>query len=256
MHFVVMKRREQITHLLLPVTVLVIGTIVIEAAGLDPLISDRFYDFDRAIWPLRDHWFTQTILHHLGRLLVELVGLSGLALWLGSWIRPSWRVVRRRAGYLGVTMAVAITLVSLAKYGSIKHCPWDIQRYGGHVPLESLFSVSQPGTCAGHCFPASHASVGFSLMALHFVFRDRSRALGRIGLWTGIIAGTVFSMGQVVRGAHFFSHGLWSAVVCWYVCLGMYEIAFKRNLEASEVQVVARLAPGPRLQTANVEVSR
>lgn len=255
---VVMQRRESISRLLLPAIVLVASTIVIQRTGLDPLISDHFYDFDRAVWPLRDHWLTQTVIHHLGRAFVELVGLGGLLVWLGSWVLPSWCVLRRRAAYLTLTMAVAIAVVSLAKYGSIKHCPWDMQRYGGSVPLQPFFSPGQPGTCAGHCFPASHALTGFSLMALHFVFRDRSRILGRIGLWTGLVAGTVFSIGQVARGAHFFSHGIWSAVLCWYICLGMYEIVFQRRLESPGDQMPsaeARSARG-RLQPVRVEISR
>ncbi len=52
-------------------------------------------------------------------------------------------------------------------------------------------------------------------MALYFVFRRKNRRLAYVGLTVGLLFGSIFTFGQLVRGAHFLSHNLWSAGVCW-----------------------------------------
>jgi len=47
-------------------------------------------------------------------------------------------------------------------------------------------------------------------------------ALARAGLWLGLAAGLTFSLARMAQGAHFLSHNLWSALVCWVVILALY----------------------------------
>lgn len=88
------------------------------------------------------------------------------------------------------------------------HCPWDLVRYGGSA---------LPGDAGGACFPAGHAAGGYAWVALAFV--PATRAGRRAGLGVGLAAGLVFGIDQQLRGAHFLSHDLWSAALCWTVAL-------------------------------------
>jgi len=96
-----------------------------------------------------------------------------------------------------------------------------------------LFADRPDALRSGHCFPAAHASSGYALVALYFVFRERSTVLARAGLWIGILCGVVFGAAQQARGAHFVSHDLWSAFIVWVIAASVYIFGFASRLYAS-----------------------
>ena len=62
----------------------------------------------------------------------------------------------------------------------------------------------------------------FTLFALFFVLRDRRPRMARAAFVFAFTLGTVFSLGRMMQGAHFFSHNVWTAVFCWLISLGSY----------------------------------
>ena len=72
------------------------------------------------------------------------------------------------------------------------------------------------------CFPAGHASAGYAWMALYFFFLATRPQWRWLGLAVGIVLGLLFGVVQQLRGAHFLSHDLWTAVICWSCALGGY----------------------------------
>ena len=113
--------------------------------------------------------------------------------------------------------------MSLLKAGNPRHCPYDLAEYGGYAVHIGPFEPAPPGQEPGHCFPGGHASAGFSLLAFYFAgLALGNRRLARAGLWGGMAAGLAFGMARVAQGAHFLSHNLWSALVCWLVILALY----------------------------------
>ncbi|MNP75189.1 hypothetical protein D3C76_1722040 [compost metagenome] len=46
--------------------------------------------------------------------------------------------------------------------------------------------------------------------------------------------GSVFSIGRMMQGAHFFSHNVWTAIFCWLICLGSYYYILYRPLVNAE----------------------
>jgi membrane-associated PAP2 superfamily phosphatase len=69
----------------------------------------------------------------------------------------------------------------------------------------------------GHCFPAGHASTGFAFVAGYFGLVKRLPTLARRWLWAAVVGGAVLGVAQQLRGAHFMSHTLWTAWLCWLV---------------------------------------
>jgi len=43
-----------------------------------------------------------------------------------------------------------------------------------------------------------------------------------------LLLGFALGMGRVAQGAHFVSHNLWSALICWLVVLALYELLLRR----------------------------
>jgi membrane-associated PAP2 superfamily phosphatase len=65
------------------------------------------------------------------------------------------------------------------------------------------------------CFPAAHASGGFALLALFFLFespRNRARAV-RVGLMAGWTMGAY----KMAIGDHFLSHTVVSMLLAWLI---------------------------------------
>ena len=107
--------------------------------------------------------------------------------------------------------------------------------FGGNQAYQSWWqSLWAPLEGAGHCFPAAHASSAYMFFGLYFFSRHYwPRQSSRI-LITVIVAGIVFGFAQQLRGAHFISHDLNSAIICWLVTYflwqGWQRFVFKEHL--------------------------
>jgi membrane-associated PAP2 superfamily phosphatase len=217
-------------HGLLPLALFILLVLVFEVSGLDLGFSDFFYDFDAGRWLFKNSWWTEQLIHRGGRKLILFIALASLAAWALSFRLEKLRRWRRAALYLTLAIGVGTGLVAFGKAAINRHCPWDYDRYGGPVPYSGLFEPAPPGCTRGNCFPAGHASGGFSLMSSYFIFYGRSRGRAIAGLLAGLALGSLFGFGQVARGAHFVSHNLWTAAVCWFSALALYQWVFHGRL--------------------------
>jgi len=98
--------------------------------------------------------------------------------------------------------------------GSHTSCPWELTDFGGLAHYASHWSV-RPDGGAGRCFPAGHAASGFTFVGGYFAFRHSDARTARLWLVGALAAGLALGLAQQWRGAHFMSHTLWSAAVCW-----------------------------------------
>jgi membrane-associated PAP2 superfamily phosphatase len=166
-------------------------------------------------FPWREHWLLAGLLHDGARRAAWVLALAVCAaVW---WpVGPLRRLARTRRLQLAVTALLAAFIVVLLKAASTTSCPWDLAEFGGAARHVSHWqSLSDGG--AGHCFPAGHASSGFSFFAGYFAFVDGEPALARKWLIAAAAGGLLLGVAQQWRGAHFMSHTLWSAAFCWCV---------------------------------------
>jgi membrane-associated PAP2 superfamily phosphatase len=208
---------------LAPVLPAVAILLVLETTTLDSTISGWFFDPVAGVFPLRYSHALEVVGHQWARKAVVGVGCLIFALWLLSCALPELRPHRRLLLFLSLAMAFAPLTVAVLKATSVRHCPWSLQEYGSFAPHLSLFASPPRGSPPGHCFPGGHASAGYCLLAFYFAgYALGNRRLAAAGLWGGLTAGTAFGMARVAQGAHFLSHNLWSALVCWLVMVGIY----------------------------------
>lgn len=162
-------------------------------------------------FPLKNHWVLAELNHRYIKNILILVYLAFLLGWLASFKFHTWQIRRWEFGYYFCIVAVSTLLIGILKSQSAHACPWSMVTPGPHGVTWN-FSAT-----AGHCFPGGHASSGFALMAGYFVYRQSNYPRARIILIAAIILG--FSMGwaQMMRGAHFFSHNLWTGWIIWCV---------------------------------------
>lgn len=163
---------------------------------------------------LRENWWLTHVAHHGVKNIIIALIVVLLIQYIGSFYRASWRHYRWPTGYVLLSTALTTTLVGLLKSQSEHACPWNLtQMQQQHVVwLDHLAK-------AGHCFPGGHASAGFALIALFFAYWNQQPKRAVWYLLATLILGFAMGWGQMMRGAHFLSHNLWTLWVAWAVNL-------------------------------------
>ena len=186
-----------------------------DATGLDLATVRLFGSSSGFAW--RDTWWASTLLHDGGRLAAWGV----LAAVLATALRPAppgtpSRVQRWR--WVGV-MLLCVLLVPALKRISLSSCPWELAEFGGAARHLSHWRWGEADGGPGHCFPSGHAVSAFAFFGLYFLWRDHDRRFALACLWAVIGSGLLFGSAQLVRGAHYPSHTLWTAWFCWTLCV-------------------------------------
>lgn len=201
-----------------------------EYSGLDIRIEDHFFDVASGTFPWRQLYWFEALMHGgIKSLLLFFLALIVVTLLLSLLspetlrpvLPPSWRQPRLLA-YLLVAMLLGPGIIGVLKQTTTRECPWDLARYGGQRVYENLWeqALFNPGQ-PGKCFPGGHASGGFALLALVPVLQGRRRYQAALFALT---LGMLMGWSRMMQGAHFLSHNLWSAWLCWAVVLACYAV--------------------------------
>jgi membrane-associated PAP2 superfamily phosphatase len=223
------RRNFLLLHLaaLLPIAALLFA---LEKTAIDATISGWFFDRVAGVFPLRHDGFLEVFAHQYTKVLVVAIACCVITLYLLSFVLPELKPQRRLLLFLALSLTLAPLAVVLLKAASPRYCPWSLLEYGGFAPHLAFFDTAPAGLAPGHCFPAGHASAGFSLMAFYFAVLNFHRPrLARIALIAGIAAGLALGLGRVAQGAHFVSHVLWSGLVCWLVIVALHGLILTRT---------------------------
>ncbi|MCB1791965.1 MAG: phosphatase PAP2 family protein [Gammaproteobacteria bacterium] len=216
------QRRMPLPPLFWPTVLFVYALLVLQLGGLDEWIVGHFYDPAQHRFPWRHRFLTETLLHDGGRrLMLAFAAFVALAAF-AALFKTRLRTWRRRLVYLLIAVALSVALVNLGKRLSNIDCPWDLAEYGGDRAHYGLFAAKPASEPVGHCFPGGHSSSGFSLFALYFVGLASGVRRPRLLLLPALLLGAVFAADQWARGAHFPSHDLTTAYLCWLISLLTY----------------------------------
>jgi len=183
-----------------------------DAVGLDLPISRLFADAGG--FALRDQWFVSEVLHSGARYVAWALAL---VLVVGIWrpLRFARGLTRgERVAWVLATVACAL-LIPLLKLASLTSCPWSLTEFGGTATQVSHWAFGQADGGPGRCFPAGHATAAFCFLSGYFALRRAAPLAARRWLLVTLAAGAVLTMVQVVRGAHYVSHSLWTGWCCW-----------------------------------------
>lgn len=201
-----------------PLALLLLGLLLIcDQGGFDRWLAWQFYDAASGGFPARRAFWAAGILHRGGIWLIAFVALAALALLLGSLRDARCALWRREAALVLICIIVTTSSAALLKSRAAADCPWDVEDYGGSTPYYRVFETRPAGAAPGHCFPGAHSSGGFSLLALAFIVARRRPQQGLAALVGAFAIGTGFAATQWLRGAHFASHDVASALLAWTV---------------------------------------
>ncbi len=186
-----------------------------DLSGLDMPAARLFGDLHGFAWT--HTFFLSRVMHDGGRLLAWAV----LAALVMAALRPAVagqgpsRAARWR--WMGVILLCVLAVPAIKRL-SATSCPWDLAEFGGVAQHLSHWRWGVPDGGGGHCFPSGHAVAAFGFFGMHFLWRDINARRARLWLLAVLLTGTLFGAAQLARGAHFPSHTLWSAWLCWAIC--------------------------------------
>lgn len=216
-------------HLWLPLAAFAVASFVLMILHADQWLADRVYAMQGHAWALRSAHVTEDLVHEMGRRLSRNAWIAMALVTLVSLGVPGMRQWRRPLVYLLLATLLSAGLVSLLKRYSNMDCPWDLLRYGGDKAYYGLFEHRPAILGHAACFPAGHASAGYSWIALYFFLLATRPALRWWGLGFALGLGLVFGIGQQLRGAHFLSHDVWTLAICWLTALVLYRLILLRR---------------------------
>lgn len=225
-------------HFWIPVGLLLLATLGLMVLHGDLRLTDQIYAWEGQRWAFKNSYIAQHLIHESGRRVIVAAWLGVLAMWGASHFREGLAGWRRPLAYLLLSVALSTLAVAWVKAWSNMDCPWDLAQYGGSKPYVDLFSLRPLGLERGRCFPAGHASAGYAWMSLYFFFLLARPRWSALGLAVGVGLGLLFGIDQQLRGAHFASHDVWAAGICWMVSLGLYLLFRGRRVIDTEPRAV------------------
>lgn len=225
--------QENLNKQILITTILLIIVICLfQFTNLDIFIQSFFYDFESKNWLIDKNEPILKLFLYDG-LKKAIIIFNVLILIALLFFRKKQIVQEYKKGLLIVLLS-AIFIPSII--GSLKAitntpCPCNIVKFGGTYPEKKVFD-SYPKdfvqTSKAKCWPAGHASGGFALMSLFFLFKKpKNQKIALIG--TIILA---WSMGnyKMLLGDHFLSHTIITMLLAWIIILIIVKfISFKQR---------------------------
>ncbi len=219
-------------HIILLPGLIAIAAYVSHASGFDVWLAQQFFDPASSRFPAHSWVDLELIGHHLAKSAVVLLWVGVLVLTCYASIRADLAEYRSALWACCIAMALAPTLVASLKEVNSYQCPWHLKLFGGYADYVGRWFVT--ASEVGRCFPGGHAAGGFSLLALYFLALEVGKR--RVSQWlliAALVTGGVFSFIRILQGAHFLSHNLWSAAICWCVsALIFLPLRWKREVLA------------------------
>lgn len=182
---------------------------------------------------LKHDFYLEVINHKYVKDLLIAVYLSFFVMIVVSFKYENFKSTRWNYSYFLILVIITTSTIGILKSQSDHACPWDMIIQENHSYSWILNKTN------GHCFPGGHASTGFALMAGYFIYRNQNRKRAYFYLLASLILGFGMGWAQMMRGAHFLSHNLWTAWITWMINVIAYAIfqsKFKSQNDLNDVK--------------------
>ena len=184
---------------------------------LDHALTGFFYDPATRQFPLRDAAFWAVIMHTGLKYLSVAAWFALLVYWLALRGHRSRQPLRRAIGFTLIVALLAAFAVSSLRALSAHSCPWELSLFGGTADYFRFFDAVPLNPGSGRCAPSGHAASGFVWFTAWIALRGVDRSKARFALVFSLSLGVLTGLTQLARGAHFLSHVLLTAWLCFAV---------------------------------------
>ncbi len=225
-----------------------IATLVFEHSQIDILISEIFYT--------NGHWLLQKeaqpykfIFYDLPKALLILFGIYLITVLILKYKSSAKTnplinnasdntfiisLSAREISYLLVVLIAVPSTIALLKSFTHVSCPNHLLVFGGDLPYLNLWQNRIAQTSA-KCFPAAHASAGFSLYGLAFLptlYKYRYRVFEVV-----TVVGWTMGLYKMLFGDHFFSHTLVSMLLSLTIACALSQVFFHKKIRQKTIVI-------------------
>ena len=199
--------------------VLLVMALLIEVFGVDLYFAKQFYQLEGSQWILRDNFWTKSILHDtLKNILLSAYLLIIFWYFIQSCMNKKQNIFFKLAIF---NVLLVVLAVSFLKQTTNVSCPWSLSMFGGDLEYHGTFKFFQTNQYLGQCFPGGHVSSVYSFLGFYFYAKLFAANKAKFLLSAILIAGLMLDISQQLRGAHFFSHNLWTLIIAWLSSLSL-----------------------------------
>lgn len=208
-------------QLWLTIVILVATVFFFGVSGVDIWVQRHFYN------PLTHQWIVDTnnevlkfiFYDGIKRLLIVIAVLFLLGLMIG-WKKQWMRSYRR-----GLIIVVLSSIFVPLGVGSLKAvtnipCPKNLDIFDGTYPHTCVWEKYNRQDCyleKQKCWPAGHASGGFALLSLIFLFHSRKNKIAAASV--AMVIGWSMGSYKMLIGDHFLSHTMITMILAWLLIL-------------------------------------
>jgi len=217
-----MNKQIALTTVVLIFTVIFFGT-----SDIDIVVQDTFFDASTHHWIVDKTLEPYKFIFYDGIKKLLILFAVSVLLALIFFLRNNTTVSTYRKGLILIVLSaifVPLTVGGLKKVTNMP-CPKNEIHYGGVYPSTKVWESYPPTFKKCHkicCFPAAHASGGFALLSLFFLFRNRrNKILALVGALT---VGWSMGLYKMLIGDHFLSHTVISMILAWLIVLVLQKI--------------------------------
>lgn len=201
-----------------------IATILLfSLTGIDFIVSDYFFDSSTHTWFLDRNLQPYKFIFYDGIKKLLIIFAVGLLASL-IFFRNNNIVKEYRKGILIVVLsAIFVPLITggLKKTTNVP-CPKNEIHYGGIYPETKIWEHYPPTfkqTKRIECWPAGHASGGFALLSLFFLFKSKKRK--KMAIVGALMIGWSMGYYKMLIGDHFLSHTIIVMIIAWLTVLSI-----------------------------------
>jgi membrane-associated PAP2 superfamily phosphatase len=216
--------------ILITFIILISTFFLFEFTNIDLFVESFFYDNVSNKWMLKHvkGSLLDTVFYTGVKKVIILFTVFILFLYLYSFKASAIKLKEYRSGLLIVWLSVAIVpfVIGLLKATTNVPCPCDSFYFGGNYPyIKALDSMPQEILKKFKCYPAGHASGGFALMSLFFLFKSRRNKI--LALTVALTIGWSMGLYKMFLGDHYLSHTIITMLLSWLLILIIKKVVNK-----------------------------
>lgn len=188
---------------------------------IDILLQDNFFDYSTHTWILdRDLEPYKFIFYDGIKKVLIFIAFSFIIILI--FFRKNKIIKEYKKGIVIVVLSAIFVPIStgIIKKNTNMPCPKNELHYGGKMMKTSVWQrYKEPYKSMDRiaCYPAGHASGGFALLSLFFLFKTKQNKI--LALVFPLIIGWSMGIYKMIIGDHFLSHTIITMVIAWLIIL-------------------------------------
>ena len=205
--------------------ILVFTVLLFSLTNLDIPVQDLFYDFTTKTWILDSDLQPYKFIFYVGiKKLLIIFALSFLVAFV--FFRKKALIQEYKKGILIVILSAILVplIVGGLKKSTNMPCPENEIHYGGVYPKTAVWESYPEDIKLKNiqCWPAGHASGGFALLSLFFLFKTKKNRF--LALCVALAIGWSMGLYKMFVGDHFLSHTLITMELAWLIILSVVKL--------------------------------